>query len=136
MFKKTVFNLIPPLFLMGAMLACGKRLPAIYNTDNIAISQSSEKTLALEEIRAAIVKAASDKGWQANPEKPGLIIATYHRNNIMAQVSITYSKKNYKITYKDSENLRYTDGKIHGTYNRWVRNLSLQIQKDLILFGG
>ena len=48
-----------------------------------------------------------------------------------ALVEITYTDNSYAITYKDCENLDYSNGSIHRNYNRWVVNLSNTIQKEI-----
>jgi uncharacterized caspase-like protein len=43
-------------------------------------------------------------------------------------VSIHYDPDQFSIQYKRSNRLRYKDGEIHRTYNKWVQKLNSQIQ--------
>ena len=53
----------------------------------------------------------------------------------IAQITIPYSKSNYSLMYKTSENLNYNaeDKTIHKNYNGWIQNLDRAIQVQLTL---
>lgn len=60
-----------------------------------------------------------------------ILQATINLRKHSATVDIQWDQSSYLITYKDSQNLKFKDAKIHGNYNVWVRNLNLDIQRSL-----
>jgi len=46
-------------------------------------------------------------------------------------MEIEYDTKQYSITYKDSQGLKYDGSQIHKTYNSWVHNLDNRIRVQL-----
>ena len=53
------------------------------------------------------------------------------RNQYYAAIDIRYTRNSYAITYRDSRDLGYKDGKIHRNYNRWVSMLDRDILAGL-----
>ncbi|MEA1136039.1 hypothetical protein U8M49_27900, partial [Klebsiella pneumoniae] len=53
------------------------------------------------------------------------------RNQYYAAIDIRYTRNSYAITYRDSRDLGYKDGKIHRNYNRWVSMLDRDIMAGL-----
>ena len=79
-------------------------------------------------IRSSLLKLR----WFVTKKEDGKIFAEYRRGKVFANIVIIYSESTLKIEYVKSANLRYQekDGVkyIHGTYNRWMRNLEKQIK--------
>ncbi len=69
------------------------------------------------------------RGWIIKQLEPGHLEATIYVRSHMAKVDITYDAAAYSIRYNDSENLGYKNGKIHRNYNKWVKNLDMDIQR-------
>ena len=114
------------LVLLFLSFGCAKKVP-VYNIEKQAIVAD----IPTENIEKAILKSGIELGWKMYVINPGVIKAVLHLRSHVAQARIDYSKSNYSITYLDSENLDYEDGNIHGSYNRWIRNLDLKIQSNL-----
>ena len=89
---------------------------------------------SMDQIERAIVSGAQ-RGWTARAVEPGHIEARLVVRTHVAVVDIHYDESAYSITYKQSDNLNYKAGKIHRNYNRWVRNLDLDLQQNLYQAG-
>ncbi len=103
----------------------------IHNVGNAVVFTGSGSQPTLEEIRRAIVVAATSKGWSIRDIDSENIQATLNLRKHMAQVMIAYSTRSYSITYKDSHTLDYDGTMIHRSYNKWVRNLEILINRQL-----
>ena len=86
-----------------------------------------------EKIRAAIVTGGAQRGWVMQDEGPGHLLATLNVRSHTVRADIRFDGQTYSITYRDSENMKFKKGKIHGAYNKWVRNLDADIQRALLL---
>jgi hypothetical protein len=86
-----------------------------------------------EQIQAAMVTGGKIRGWIVKPVDSGHMEATLFVRSHMAKVDIRYDANTYSITYKDSENLGYENGKIHRNYNKWIANLNMDIQRAFAL---
>jgi len=62
---------------------------------------------------------------------PGHLEAQILVRSHEAKVDIFYDEAMYSIIYKDSVNLKYDNGLIHKNYNKWIRNLDIDIQRTL-----
>ncbi len=85
----------------------------------------------LEHIKGEIMAAGRVRGWRMKEIAPGHLEAIIYVRSHMAKVDIKFTNASYSILYKDSENLKYKDGKIHKAYNSWVNNLDRDIQVEL-----
>lgn len=106
----------------------------IQNVDNRIIpaqGDGSQPTLA--QIERAIISAAAKRRWMPKVARPGLVTATIDVRKHSASIEIPFSRETFSIIYKDSENLDYRKGSIHRNYNRWVANLALDIQQELLI---
>ena len=122
------------LFLMTGVVMlfmAGCVTQPIYTVDNAMIVSSTDKNLKLEDIKKAIIKAGSMRGWVIKEVEPGHLVGTLFARKHMAKVNINYDNKSYSITYADSENLNYDGDMIHGSYNKWVKNLQRDIEVQL-----
>lgn len=103
----------------------------IYNVDYHATALASDN-LTLKQIRTRIITAATARGWQCKDAgKNRLICEILVRQRHQAQVEIRYNQKGFSIQNVFSKNLNYKDGKIHRSYNRWVKKLEASIAKSL-----
>lgn len=86
---------------------------------------------SIDDIRQAIVRAATGLGWQVKTDRPGHMLGTLTLRTHVAVVDIDYDTKAYSIKYKDSTNLFYDGSSIHKNYNGWIQNLDRQIKAQL-----
>ena len=105
----------------------------IYNIDDAMIVSSTNKTLAKEDVKNAIMKAGTTRGWVIKEDSPGNLVGTLFIRKHMAKIDIKYNEKSYSINYKDSENLNHEGYLIHKNYNNWVKNLQQDIEIQLNL---
>ena len=117
--------LLASLFFTHSAMA----LDAVQNMENVPITTTQD--LSMMDIERAIVNGGKVRGWQSRIIEPGHIEATIHVRKHMAKVDIHYTTESYSITYKDSEALKYKNGKIHRNYNKWVQNLNNDIQAKI-----
>ncbi|MFO2463170.1 hypothetical protein OOJ96_06415 [Pseudomonas sp. 15FMM2] len=85
-----------------------------------------------EKIKQVIVAALQKRGWTVQRLSPQLVQAEITvRSQFYAAIDIRYTRNSYAITYRDSRDLGYKDGKIHRNYNRWVSMLDRDILAGL-----
>jgi hypothetical protein len=85
-----------------------------------------------EKMKTVIVNALQKREWTVQRLSPQLVQAEITvRNQYYAAIDIRYTRNSYAITYRDSRELGYKDGKIHRNYNRWVNNLDSDIMAGL-----
>lgn len=114
-----------------ALGACAGAGQPIYNVEQSPIV--AQKSLSMNDVRTAIIRAGSGLGWQMQPEGPGRIKGTLNVRQHMAVIDITHDTKSYSIKYRDSQGLNAKDGTIHKNYNGWVQNLDKRIRNELNL---
>lgn len=85
-----------------------------------------------EKMKQVIINALKKREWNVQRLSPQLVQAEITiRNQYYAAIDIRYTRNSYAITYRDSRDLGYKDGKIHRNYNRWVNNLDSDIMAGL-----
>ena len=85
-----------------------------------------------EKMKTIIVNALQKRNWTVQRLSPQLVQAEINvRNQYYAAIDIRYTRNSYAITYRDSRDLGYKDGKIHRNYNRWVSMLDRDIMAAL-----
>ena len=99
---------------------------------NPNVSLSPPPNASLEDIGQAIVAAGTGLGWAIQLEEPGKARGTLHLRDHEAVVEITYTKQKLQINYAGSTNLLQAGDDIHRNYNRWVKNLRVQIQRRVV----
>lgn len=110
------------------MLAgCNKRVPVQNQVTPIPILEN----VSDKEIESAIIRAGAVTGWNIVPSGERTLIGTLNLRGHQAVVVITYDKKNYRITYKSSLNLKYDGATIHRNYNNWVIRLDDNIRRHI-----
>jgi len=108
------------------LMSCASN-PTVQNIQ--ASPVPAEKTLS--EVYDAIVEGGLVRNWKIRQIEPGHAEGSLLVRSHVAKVDIYYDTDNYSIEYKDSENLEYEDGTIHGNYNKWVQNLDRAIQQAM-----
>ncbi|SET41515.1 MULTISPECIES: hypothetical protein [unclassified Pseudomonas] len=117
------------LITLALLVSAGCTSKPILNTqhDLPANAQVSE-----EKMKTVIVNALQKREWTVQRLSPQLVQAEITvRNQYYAAIDIRYTRNSYAITYRDSRDLGYKDGKIHRNYNRWVNNLDSDIMAGL-----
>ena len=117
------------LITLTLLVTAGCTSKPILNTlhDLPANAQVSE-----EKMKAVIVNALQKREWTVQRLSPQLVQAEITvRNQYYAAIDIRYTRNSYAITYRDSRDLGYKDGKIHRNYNRWVSMLDRDIMAGL-----
>ncbi|AYF46410.1 MULTISPECIES: hypothetical protein [Pseudomonas] len=85
-----------------------------------------------EKMKTVIINALQKREWTVQRLSPQLVQAEINvRNQYYAAIDIRYTRNSYTITYRDSRDLGYKDGKIHRNYNRWVSMLDRDIMAAL-----
>ncbi|WP_438869071.1 hypothetical protein [Pseudomonas sp. L1(2025)] len=117
------------LITLALLTIAGCTNKPVLNTqhDLPATAQLSE-----ENIKQVIVAALQKREWTVQRLSPHLVQAEITvRNQFHAEIDIRYTRTSYAITYRDSRDLGYKDGKIHRNYNRWVSMLDRDIMARL-----
>ena len=117
------------LITLALLTSAGCTSKPVLNTqhDLPASAQVSE-----EKVKQAIVAALQKREWTVQRLSPQLVQAEITvRNQFYAAIDIRYTRNSYAITYRDSRDLGYKDGKIHRNYNRWVSMLDRDILAGL-----
>ena len=126
---------IKTLALLVVILIAGCTSQPILNVSETHLpSLDNGSRPTAEVVQKAIMRACRERGWVPKVVRPGTIEARLTARSHQALVEITYTDNSYAITYKDSENLDYSDGSIHRNYNKWVVNLSNTIQKEIATY--
>lgn len=85
-----------------------------------------------EQIRQVIISACSRYGWAVNEATASNVEATLnHQGKETVTVDIPYSRDRVEIKYKSSTNMHFDGNKIHRSYNRWVKNLEVEIRNGI-----
>ena len=114
---------------------------------------TSKGTPSEDEVRKALVTAASVTHWAATPLSSGWIVAERRTDGHSATVNIYYSAQHYSIALADTTmvdrpqaagwsagsppggNVRPSSRTVHRTYNVWVQELDRQIRAQLLAIG-
>lgn len=115
-----------------AVVLAGCTSKPLYNVDNAPVTSASGKSLKADQVKGAIVAAASSLGWRISDQKPGHIEATLNLREHEAVVDIPYSATSYSIKFKSGKNIGEKEGQIHRNYNGWVQNLDNKIRAELL----
>ena len=126
--SKRMAHMVKGLFLVLVMAGC--TAPLFEITDN-KIETGTEAPVTSEQVKTAILDAGKGLNMKMVATKPGEIQGTYQSGSYTAVVSIPYTKQNYGIHYKSSQNLKYDGNKIHKKYNTFVNNLDVAIRREL-----
>ncbi|MDE1529408.1 hypothetical protein PVE90_06720 [Pseudomonas carnis] len=117
------------LITLALLTTAGCTSKPVLNTQHElpATSQVSE-----EKMKQVIVAALQKREWTVQRLSPQLVQAEITvRGQFYAAIDIRYTRNSYAITYRDSRDLGYKEGKIHRNYNRWVSMLDRDILAGL-----
>jgi hypothetical protein len=84
-----------------------------------------------ELVRAAVIRSMADRGYVAESEQPGQIIARYQRGRVDLRLQVQYQPTQATITYLGSQGLRISQAGRAPGYERWVQQLSGTIQNHV-----
>jgi hypothetical protein len=113
---------------LALVAGCAPLVP-VQNIESQPVS--ANRPASLDEIGNAIVRAGASLSMTMQKVRPGLVTATYTSRGLSATMEIRYDTRQYSITYKDSQGLKYDGSQIHKTYNNWVRSLDSRIRVQL-----
>lgn len=117
---------------LAVLLLAGCATPhAVKNVTAEPVVGPGGRTVSMDEVGKAILRAGGTLGWQMKQMEPGYIVGTLKLRSHVAVVDIRYTTKHYSITYKDSTNLDYDGTNIHRNYNGWISNLDRAIKTQL-----
>jgi hypothetical protein len=124
------------LLLAGALTlgltGCGEILP-VKNVNNAPVLVSA-KSYTEDQVRDAILLAGRKLKWEMSEKSPGVIAGNIYSRGTEsgADILITYTKSEYSINYVDSKGLKYDGKNIDNRYNRWINNLTKEIDLTLM----
>ncbi|MDX7987027.1 hypothetical protein FE392_06730 [Xenorhabdus sp. 12] len=124
---KTSHKLLVSLVCIVTLAGCARNKPILFPQTTIMSHNS------LPSVKKAILEAGKKRKWIMTEVAPGVIDGLQKSRDHEARIRITYTNKNYVISYAGSHNLRERNGTIHRSYNRWVNNLDKDIQLNLAL---
>lgn len=94
--------------------------------------------LKLTQIEKGIKAGGAARGWvfkkvKGQNELEGTLLVRQHQ----VVISVPYTKANYSMNYKSSQNMKYNSAKnmIHRNYYRWIQNLKNSIDMQLLQAG-
>ncbi|MGH8449092.1 hypothetical protein [Pseudomonas sp.] len=117
------------LITLALLTTAGCTSKPVLNTQH---DLSTNTQVSEEQVKQVIVSALQKREWTVQRLSPELVQAEITvRNQFHAEIDIRYTRNSYAITYRDSRDLGYKDGKIHRNYNRWVSMLDRDIMAGL-----
>lgn len=123
----TLFQRIGAVFTMAVALS-GCTSPVYTAKEHFP----GDKGLSDDRMSRAIVTALIERQWIVQSARPGMIKAAITvRDRHHAEIDIPYTSTSFEMDYRDSRGLDYKDGRIHGTYNRWINYLRDDVVKQL-----
>ncbi len=122
-----LFFLLVPIAAFGQL-----RTSDLVDPAPISIPQGVSQSAAND----AVINAMYARDWTVAEEGDDFIIADLYVRAHWAQIGIDIGEDEIKISYRDSEELRYTerrDGRvvIHNNYLAWIDNLVGDIRSQL-----
>lgn len=110
------------------LLACGCLVVPILDETTSPIADGPTS----DEIRAAIIRGATQRDWLIEDVSDGSMIAQIDvRGRHHAEVDIHYTLDSYSIQHRSTTGLRESEGLIYPNYNRWVLNLKQSIDREI-----
>jgi hypothetical protein len=112
------------------------RSAPIVTFDDIAIVTPDGRSLTLEQVQRAVLRAVSStRQWVPSSPKPNTVRATYSKGRHSAVIDVVFTETSYSIKYVDSTDLNYSDkdgrAVIHPVYNKAVTTLRQSIDAAL-----
>jgi hypothetical protein len=129
--SKDIFAVVLSITLLATGAHARSSVP-IVNHESLPTVSAVGKSVSAEQVKQAIVMAATSKGWTTELDQNGAIIATLIvRNKHTIVVTIPFAEDKFSVLYRDSFNMNYNNGIIHPHYNSWVQNLLTAIRSEL-----
>ncbi len=127
MYRRTLIASVAALGLLATSAAWSRSAPVQSIKTPIL-----NKTVTVQEVHDAILRAALSKNWQVVEDAGQKITLKYVKKVHVAACDVTYSEKEYDITINPMTTLTRGAYEVHPKYNQWVRNLDKQIQMQLL----
>lgn len=121
-------------FTIG-LYGCGIKNSIVKRPMNSPIIQVApiNPNISNVQLKNIIIAACSKYGWVINSATDTNVVATLnHNNKESVTIDIPYSKESVAFKYKSSSNMRYDGEKIHRSYNRWIKNLEVNIRNGIV----
>lgn len=126
-----LFSVLPFVALLATPAHAGPKTAPIYNPPPIQVPAGQ----SLEAVKKAVRKSLFERDWETREIGPGHLQGKHTKSgkngDYTAVVDVKFDSKTVRITYKSSENLNYSNGSIHKTYNNWATNLERTIRGNL-----
>ncbi len=106
-------------------------VPILKLENEMLPTKADGKPYAQEEVQKAILRACSLRGWSAQVQGDGVILASLLIRSRSVKVEIHYTNSTITFSYADSQGLNYRGDQIHRKYNAWVANLYHTILSEL-----
>lgn len=120
------------LWLLPFLAAPFAHATPLQDPDPVMVPAGLSPDAVAKAIRLGSVK----RGWMITRDDPGRMEATLHVRVHTVKVGIDYDTQAVRIQYISSENMEYAEKNgqqhIHGNYNKWVRNLAVDISGQLV----
>lgn len=97
------------------------------HTSYVQLNEVTQKNTTARGVENAIKTCSSARGWKFSKAAPGKLIGQLSvRGKHYVEVDVEYSSTVFKISYRDSQNMKYNAARntIHKRYNSWVENLT------------
>lgn len=125
---RTGRSVILPL-LLAVTWSCASGHPLVLPNPLVGLG-------TVEETRQAVFDGIYGRQWVVTQEQPNSVLARLEIREHRALAWVDYDADRVTFRYGGSENLKCRasgDGcsEIHGSYNRWVRNLGISIASSL-----
>ncbi|MDL2285272.1 hypothetical protein LJB93_00840, partial [Desulfovibrio sp. OttesenSCG-928-F07] len=121
--KNGLIKLIMLVFV--CLSAACSSLPEVYEVKN----QTYPDVVAKKEAKDIIIYTGAKRGWNFTVVDDNTLQGTLLVRQHMVKVNVPVTRSTYSILYNDSANLKYENGKIHPSYNKWVQTLQNDINK-------
>jgi hypothetical protein len=127
--SKKILSTFSVLATAILLTACGAK--PVKNVESNAVPSNIKSA---EQVKLAIQRAGTGLGWMIKEKDSHTLEGTLLLRKHIAQITIPYSKTEYSLLYKTSENLSYDQeaNTIHNNYNGWIMNLDRAIQLQLL----
>lgn len=126
------------LLVIALPATAARRSVLMEDLRNQPVVTGSGKAPSVEQVRQAVLAGIVDAGWEIRPGtgEDHVVAKLLVRGKHTAYVDVTWTTAAFSVTYKDSENLNYSDEAarpvIHPNYNVWTRQLADAIRKRVL----
>ena len=96
-------------------------------TSYVNLSEVTSQNTTTRSVENALKTCSSARGWRFSRVAPGKLLGKLTvRGKHYVEVDVEFSSQAFKISYRDSTNMKYNAAKntIHKRYNSWVENLT------------